>query len=505
MSRLLPVLLLLLSIPGLSQNLKQVDQYYEEALNDWDVPGFAVAVVKDGKVVFEKGYGVLEAGGTTKVDEHSLFAIASNTKAFIASAIAKLHQEGTLDLADPVTKYIPGFRLYDDYASTHARVQDLLTHNLGLGTFSGDVIWYKSNFTVPQVIERIQYVPKAYEFRGGYGYSNMMYITAGEVIHRASGKNWDQYIQETFLHPLGMRRTQTSVDNLRSMSNVATPHKWINGTHKPIGWAPWNNSGAAGGIISSVHDMAQWMIFHLNRGNHNGQVILEGSTIDEMIYPRNTHKITVDSRKFLPSRHFNGYGLGFGLYDMHGYLVVTHSGGYDGMYSRLAMIPELNMGVVVLTNAMTGIGTALSYYTMDRFASTKERDWSRELLEAFRNRKKAWDDRENARISSRVMNTAPSLPQKELLGDYYDPFYGIITVRSENDRLILEFADAPLLTAELTHWHFDTYKINWKETHAWFDFGTVQFISDNNRKVTGFEFDVPNDDIFFDEIHPKKR
>jgi CubicO group peptidase (beta-lactamase class C family) len=202
-------LLLLILIATSAQSFAQIDlthidKYAQQAQKDWSVPGFAIAIVKDGEIIFEKGYGVLEAGKSTTIDENTLFAIASNTKAFIASSIVKLAEEDKLNLQDPVIKHLPYFSLYDAYATNHARVEDLLSHKLGLGTFSGDVIWYKSGFTVPEVIKKIQYIPQAYEFRGGYGYSNMMYITAGEVIRKASGKNWDQYIQDNFLSPLGM-------------------------------------------------------------------------------------------------------------------------------------------------------------------------------------------------------------------------------------------------------------------------------------------------------------
>jgi len=485
-------------------DLSKLDAYISEAQKDWEIPGFAVAIVKDGKIIFEKGYGVLEEGKKEKIDENTLFAIASNTKAFIATSIVKLAEEGKLDLKDPVIKHLPYFKLYDDYTTNHARVEDLLSHKLGLGTFSGDVIWYKSNFTVPEVISKIQYIPQAYEFRGGYGYSNVCYITAGEVIHQASGKNWDQYIQENFLNPLGMTRTQTTIDNLGSVSNVATPHKWIDGKHTPISWATWNNSGAAGGIISSVHDMGQWMILHLNHGVWKTDTLFKQSTQDELWYPHNNYKITSRSREYLPSRHFNGYGLGFGLYDLHGKFVATHSGGYDGMYSRVTMVPEDHLGIVILTNSMTGIGTALTYYIMDFYAGVEEKDWSEEMRIGFEKGVESKKERIQKRLDSRVGGTSPSVKVSEFTGNYVDVMYGELEIIQQNGQIRLLFPNAPNLNATLTHWHYDTYKINWDNIHAWFGFGTVQFILDNNHKVSGIEFDVPNDDIFFEEIHAVK-
>ncbi len=507
MKKIFLFLFLFASLFCFAQNtpdLKKIDKYIAQAQKDWNVPGFAVAIVKDGEVIFEKGYGVRKAGTKDPIDEHTLFAIASNTKAFIATSIVKLAEEEKLNLKDPVIKHLPYFKLYDDYATNHARIEDLLSHKLGLGTFSGDVIWYKSTFTVPEVISKIQYIPQAYEFRGGYGYSNLMYITAGEVIHQASGKNWDQYIQDTFLNPLGMTRTLTTIDNISSISNVASPHKWIDGNHTPIPWATWNNSGAAGGIISSVHDMSQWMMLHLNKGNWQGTQIFSINSQDEMIYPHNTHKITSNSREYIPSRHFSGYGLGFGLYDMHGQMIVTHSGGYDGMYSRLAMMPDLDFGVVILTNSMTGIGTALAYYIMDAYSGAEEKDWSKKLHQSLKNGQEIYAKRIKERVNARKKGTNPLVSASQYVGDYLDDMYGDLQVVEQDGNLRLLFPKAPALNATLTHWHYDTYQIEWDEEHAWFDFGTVSFDLDNNLNVTGMTFDVPNDDIFFEEIHAVK-
>ncbi len=502
------ILLIILLFVGRSvfaqPDLAKIDTYISNAQMQWNVPGLAVAIVKDGQIIFEKGYGVLEEGKTEKIDENTLFAIASNTKAFIATSIGTLVEDGKLSWKDPVRNTIPYFTLYDNYASSEATVEDLLCHRLGLGTFSGDVIWYKSNFPVADVIRKAEFIPKAYGFRGGYGYSNVMYITAGEVIHQASGKNWNQYIRDTFFNPLGMSRTQTSIDGLKGLENVATPHKYIDGKHTAIKWATWNNSGAAGGIISSVHDMSQWMMLHLNHGVWKSDTIFKRSTQDELWYPHNNYKITSRSREYLPSRHFNGCGLGFGLYDLHGKFVATHSGGYDGMYSRVAMVPEDNLGIVVLTNSMTGIGTALTYYIMDAFAGAEEKDWSEEMKAGYEKGVKSKQERIQKRLDAHVSGTSPSVDPGDCSGKYVDDMYGELEVKEEDGQLRLLFPSAPDLDATLTHWHYDTYKINWDNVHAWFGFGTVRFELDNNQNVTGMEFDVPNDDIFFEEIHAVK-
>jgi CubicO group peptidase (beta-lactamase class C family) len=171
-----------------------------------------------------------------------------------------LVEEGKVAWDDPVQKHLPYFQLYDDYASKHTTVRDLLCHRVGLGTFSGDVIWYKSNYSAEETVRRASKVQQAYEYRAGYGYTNLMFITAGEVINAASGKTWDAYLSEKIFKPLKMDRTETSIDELLGINNVATPHKPVNGSNIPIAWANWDNMGAAGGIISSTNDMLKWLV-----------------------------------------------------------------------------------------------------------------------------------------------------------------------------------------------------------------------------------------------------
>ena len=485
-------------------DFKQIDKYLEEAGKAWDVPGYSVAIVKDGKIVFEKGYGVLEVGKKDKTDENTLYAIASNTKAFISASIATLSESGKLSLEDPVQKHLPYFELYDSYATSQATVRDLLCHRLGLGTFSGDVIWYKSNFTPEEVVRKARYVPRAYSLRSGYGYSNLMFITAGEVILAASDKTWDSYISDTFFNPLQMSRTQTSTKALASMKNVATPHKPVDGKNLPIAWTNWDNMGAAGGIISSVHDMAQWLKLQLNHGILDGDTIFSPSVQNEMWSIHSIQSLSLSSRDYMPSRHFRSYGLGWGLYDYHGKLIVNHGGGYDGMYSRVVLVPEENLGIVVLTNTMKGISPAVSNYIVDRYLNVPLRDWSSEGLVQQKDGDKYKADRLVARGKSRVLNTDPSFPLEKYAGKFHDKMYGDILIIYSDSKLRLEFPSAPELNAELTHWHFDTFRIRWDNVHAWFDFGTLQFIMDNNGYIRGLNFDVPNDDIFFHELHPVK-
>ncbi len=485
-------------------HIKTLDNYFARALTDWQVPGMAVAIVKDGEIIFAKGYGVQEYGQQQTVDEHTNFAIASNTKAFIAAALARLVWEGKISWDDKVVKHLPYFALYDAYATRHATIRDLLSHRLGLGTFSGDVIWYKSTYSAEEVVKHIRYIPQAYDFRAGYGYSNVMFITAGEVIKAVTGMPWDEFVHNQFFAPLNMDRTVTSVKTLPAMKNIARPHKTIAGRITPIPWANWDNMGAAGGIISNVEDMARWLILQMNHGLNGADTLFSPEVQVDMWTPHNNHKVSLAAQKNIPSRHFSAYGLGWGISDYQGRKMVAHGGGYDGMFSRVTMIPEEHLGIVVLTNAMTGIATPITLRAIDEILGTGNRDWSKEALSRAAKSAQRKQDRINRRVKARISGTRPTLPLSAFAGQYADPFYGQVNIVMENDHLVIDFVPAPDLKADLSHWHYNTFKLEWREVHAWFDFGTLQFVLNNNHQVTGIVFDVPNDDIFFEEIHLQK-
>ena len=489
---------------GFAQSeVKEIEKYIEKARTDWGIPGMSVAIVKDGNVYSNRGYGVLKAGEKERVDEHTLFAIASNTKAFISSAIGVLQAEGRLDLKDKVQLYIPEFQLYDSYVSNEATIADLLCHRVGLGTYSGDVIWYKSDFSAREVIGKIKYVPQKYSFRGGYGYSNLMFITAGEVIKEASGLSWHQFVKERFFQPLGMNRTVTSTNDLEAKGNFASPHKPIGDINQPIEWVNWDNMGAAGGIISSSEDMASWLIFQLNNGIWKNDTILNPSIQNILWTPHNNYIVSLKSKKDTPGTNFRGYGLGWGTSDYFGNRLITHGGGYDGMYSQVALVPELGLGIVILTNTMKSIATPLRNYIINAFIEKDVRDWSAEALEKQKEQNSMQKTIAAQKIA-RVPDTTPSFKPGEYVGIYNTNMLGPIHILFEGDQLFLKFENAPDLSAKLVHWHYDAWEIKWDKIHAWFDFGTIQFQHDNMLNITGFKFDVPNYDIFFDELKVTK-
>ncbi len=483
-------------------DLKQLNEYFAQMVQDWDLPGASIGIVRDGKLIFSGNYGVLEVGKDETPDEHTLYAIASNSKAFTSAIIGMLVQEGKLNWDDKVKDYLPYFELYDPWVSNEVTVRDLLSHRVGLGTFSGDVIWYKSDLTAEEIIKRVKYLPNAYDFRSGYGYSNVMYITAGELIRKITGKSWSENVKERILEPLRMDRTITSPKNLEGKGNFATPHAREDDNNIPIAWEDWEEIGALGGVISSISDISKWMIFNLNNGILGNDTLLSKETRNMVWTPHNNHKVDHTIQNDF-NRHFRAYGLGWGLSDYHGKLFVGHTGAYDGMITAISLIPDENLGVVVLTNGMKSPIMAATYYALDKFLGIETKDWSTEYLERVNKRQK-----EDSRIMNikekRVPDTKPSVPLEKYTGIYKSDIYGEIKVSLENQQLRMEFEHSSSLSASLSHWHYDVWEIQWDITHAWFNFGTVKFITDNNLEVKGMGFDVPNNDIFFEELKPYK-
>lgn len=481
-------------------DLEALDAYYAKMVKDWDLPSASIGIVKDGELIFTGNYGVLEVGNEAPPNQHTLYAVASNSKAFTSAIIGMLVQEGKLDWNDKVQKHLPYFAVYDDWVSEHATIRDLLSHRIGLGTYSGDNIWYKSDQSAEEIIKHIKYVPKAYDFRAGYGYSNLMYVTAGEIIRKVTGKTWGENVKERILIPLNMNRSIYSLKDLDKKGNYATPHMRKDDKNKAVAWVDWEEVAATGGLISSVTDMSKWMIFNMNNGIQDQDTLLSPSTRNTVWTPHNN--FTVDHTQPNPfGRHFKGYGLGWGLSDYHGKMLVGHTGGYDGMITAVTMIPEENLGVVVLTNGAKSPIMAASYYALDQFLGVESTDWSATYLEK-KNTSRANDTRIPDRIAKRVMNTKPTLSEDTILGDYQSDLVGQISVVKIDNKLKLIFEHHPLLSATLTHWNYDAYLINWDKDQAWFSFGTVKFNSNDDQEVLGFDFDVPNDDIFFEELKP---
>ncbi|HYE16211.1 MAG TPA: serine hydrolase, partial [Pyrinomonadaceae bacterium] len=483
-----------LAAQDLDARLREIDEYAARAGRDWKVPGFAVAIVKDDKVVFAKGYGVRELGKPGTVDADTLFAIASNTKAFTSAALAVLVDEGKLKWDDPVTKYLPYFQMYDPYVTREITVRDLLSHRSGLATFGGDLLWFESTYPREEIIRRARYLKPTSSFRSRYGYQNIMFLAAGEIVPAVTGKSWDDFVRERFFAPLRMKRTTTSHKQLLATPNIATPHNEMDGKLRVIHYDNVDNAGGAAAINSSVADMAQWVRLQLGRGTFEGKKIFGADRSREMWTPHTiSGAVSESAEKFNPTTHFNLYGLGWALNDYQGRKVVSHGGGLDGMISRVAMMPEENLGLVVLTNSETPLPTVLSNKIFDVFLGVPKRDWSADYLARARASREAAEAAAKKVEESRVTGTKPSLPLAGYAGTYTGAMFGDARVSEENGRLVVRLVPSPNFVGDLEHWHFDTFRIKWRESIVYpFPRGFVTFTLDQQGRASEMKIDVPN-------------
>jgi CubicO group peptidase (beta-lactamase class C family) len=385
-------------------------------------------------------------------------------------------------------------------------VRDLLSHRSGLATFGGDLLWYETTYTRDDIIRRIRYLKPVYGFRSHYGYQNIMFLTAGEIIPAVTGKSWDDYVREKFFAPLGMVRTVTTYKQLMSSQNVATPHNEFEGRVRVIHYSNVDSAGGAAVINSSAAEMAEWVRLQLGRGTYNGKKFFSADRSREMWTPNTVVSgVSESAERFNPTVHFNLYGMGWFLSDYRGRKVVTHSGGLDGMTSRVALLPEENLGVVILTNSETPLQSVLWYKVFDVLTNAPPRDWSADYL----TRVKAARERDEAEAkkveAARVLNTKPSLPLSAYAGTYGGTMYGDAKVSEENGHLVVRLLPSPAYVGDLEHWHFDTFRIKWRESVVYpYPRGWVTFNLDPQGRVSEMKIDVPNPDFDFKELEFKR-
>lgn len=468
---ILAITLFIIAVPLFAQQQSpppDLDAYVARSMKTFDVPGMAVAIVKDGKVVLSKGYGVRKLGESAPIDENTLFGIGSNTKAFTAAALATLVDAHKIGWDDPVYERLNGFEMYDPYVSKELRIRDLLCHRSGLGLGEGDLMfWPHTSFTRDDVVYRVRFLKPKTSFRTTYAYSNLMFVTAGQVVAAVSGESWDDYIREKMFQPLGMNNSNTSATAYQAGANWATPHSKVDGKLQPIARENLDNAGPAGSINSSVADMSKWMLVQLNRGKIPGtekRIFSEASSREmwtqQMTVPMNDAPAEI---KIL-QRHFSGYGMGWGLRDYKGRKLVSHSGGVAGFVTRVMLVPEENLGVVILTNAEEDSAfEAVLCHILDAYLGGDTIDY----ITAFKaiEDKEQKDAEETVKKASeaRAPDSKPSLPLEKYAGDYSDPWYGKVTIRSENGGLLLNFERTEKGLADLQPWQYDTFKAHWRD------------------------------------------
>jgi CubicO group peptidase (beta-lactamase class C family) len=442
--------------------LKDLDDYIVKQMHEWDVPGLAIAIVKDDKIVLAKGYGVRKLGDKTPVTERTLFAIGSNTKAFTAAALAMLVDEGKLKWDDPVIKHLPGFRLKDPYVTRELTVRDLLAHRTGLDRL--ELVWYGAPLSREQVLLRLRHADPGRNFRSRFSYQNMMYLVAGQTIPALTKTSWDDFVQQRIFKPLGMTSSNTSTKALEGAGDVATPHQKIDGKVDIVPWRNLDNVGPCGSINSCAHDMAQWLRLQLGEGMFDKQRLLSSGAIQEMHTAQMAMRYEGMMAKLNPHAHFMSYGLGWMLTDHRGVKVVEHGGGIDGMLSQVALVPEKKLGVVVLTNmAPNLLPGALKYRVLDAYLGAPARDWSAELRKTLKDGLKLADEAEKKQEKERIKDTRPSLALGKYAGTFHDDLYGDVQIIKEKDKLVFRYG--PSFVGDLQHWHYDTFRATWQVRH----------------------------------------
>lgn len=441
-----------------------LDAVVESARQRFEAPGIAVAIVKDGHVVMAKGYGVRKLGDPAPVTPRTLFGIASNTKAFTAAALAMLVDEGKLKWDDPVTMHLPAFQMYDPYVTREMTIRDLLTHRSGLGLGAGDLMYFPpTDLSREDVMRRVRFVRPSTSLRSRYAYNNLMFVAAGQVVAAVSGKSWDEFIRERILTPLQMTDTKTSIRDIPAGADVAWPHAKGDGRMQAVPASNADNWAAAAALNSNVTDVAKWMILQLNLGKNGEKRLFSEAVAREMWTPQ----MLVPSRE--PPKeladlkaNFAAYGFGWNITEYRGRRLVSHTGGLAGMVTRTTLIPELNLGVVVLTNHENGNAfNAVTYAVLDHYCGAPATDWVSALEIVQKRRDEAAEKAVRAAADKRNKETRPSLARVAYAGRFRDAWYGDVVIEERDGKLRMRFTHSPDLVGTLEHWQYDTFVVRW--------------------------------------------
>ena len=415
-----------------------IDQYIHRAMKVEKLPGLAVCVVKNGKVVFMKGYGVKEWGTNDRVDENTLFMIGSNTKAFTAVSLSMLQDEGKLTLNDKVNKWIPTFKLDNTLAGEQAIIRDMLSHRIGFGTFQGDFTYWKSDLTRAEVIERMAHIKAPYPFRTIYGYCNAAFVVAGEIIPVATGIQWEDFLKQRIFDPLGMTHTLALSKDLPFVENKTFPHDVVDEQIIKVPYGLIDNLAPAGSISSSVNDMSKWMILLLNKGTYNEKQIIPESAINRTWYP---HSIIGNGGRPFNKGHFSLYGLGFDIREYERRTIISHTGGVTGYLSSVTLVPDENLGIAILTNSIrNSLFVALRDEITDAFLDLPYRDYAGFYYNADHSETLARQKSVSQLEDSAAMIIAPELPLSKYTGDYTNDVYGKMSVVLEEGELHMKFS-----------------------------------------------------------------
>jgi CubicO group peptidase (beta-lactamase class C family) len=468
------VLLSILALTGERAAAQQAppkfDEYVGRVMQTFTVPGVSVAIVKDGRVVLAKGYGVRRLGEPAPVDAHTRFGIASNTKLFTATALALLVEEGKIEWDKPVITYLPAFAMSDPYVTHELTVRDLLVHRSGLGLGAGDLLWWPpSTYNRKEIARRIRYIPLATSFRSAYAYDNVLYLVAGELIEAVSGKSWEEFVRTRILAKVGMTDSDVRHSGATAGGNVAGTHAEVNDTVRAVDPFASDNTNPAGGIMSGAADMAKWMMVQLDSGRVADGSRLFSPASAKQLWREVTPTPIGDAPGGMSAlAHLRstmaGYALGLGVRDYRGHILRQHTGGLPGYLSKVAMIPDLRLGVAVLTNQESGLAfESIVYQVLDYYIGAKPPDYPGLFQQLRQKNRETLRQARATAARSRDSTAGPSLPLAKYAGTYRDPWYGNVTIAEEGKGLSIRFTRTPALVGDLVHWQYDTFLARWRD------------------------------------------
>lgn len=484
---------------------EQIDSLVQKTMNTFEVPGMAVAVLKDGKVLHMKGYGTrsIEKGG--KVDENTLFGVASNTKAMTAAALAILIDQGKLEWDTKVTEVIPEFKLYDPYVTSEFTVRDLLTHRSGLGLGAGDLmVWPSLNTTSKEeLIHNLRYLKPVSSFRTKYDYDNLLYIVAGVVVEKISGVDYETFITQNIFMPLGMNNSVVNWNLIKDKSNVIDGHAPTDGKLVTVGLSFTPAADPAAGVYSSVNDMSKWVQMQLNNGKF-------GAQLQDSIFSKDQHREMWTPQTIIRTgpgdynTQFKAYGLGWNLSDVNGYKEVTHTGGLLGIVSQVTMIPQLELGIIVLTNQQSGAAfRSVTNSIKDAYFGIKGKD---RITQYHKNvlRNEKYSDSVVADVWKNVeaVQKNKKMGKEDLSkysGTYLDSWFGKVNIFVQNGKLRFEAEKAPDLHGEMSFYKGNSFVVKWDDRSLNGDAFAV-FSLDREGTANGFKMEPvsPMTDFSFD-------
>lgn len=482
--------------PAPGSPLDGFDAYVASGMRDWKVPGIAVGVVHGDSVVLLEGFGVRTMGRPERVDPQTRFAIASDTKAFTGILMAMLADSGRVHWNDHVAKRLPDLQFYDQAMPHELTIRDLLTHSTGLAR--ADLLWTAGyGYDTDETLRHVRYLKPTWSPGTHFGYNNLMYGAAGQVIARASGKSWSDMLRARIFTPLGMTCSSTSVRQLPSLSDVATPHAIVDGALHTEPYLNVDVIPAAGAINSCAADMVKWLQFQIDSGRVHGRRLVSARNFRETHVPRLAMPMDPVYRALNPATKLRSYAIGWTVQDYHGHEMLSHPGDVSGMASTVGILPEKRLGVVILTNLEDqDLRESLMYWIFDRYLGVPQRDWSAMMLAEHRRADSADAANERLLQATRVRGTQPSHALSAYVGTYVDSLYGTSTVRLEHGHLV--FALSPTTVGDLEHWQNDTFRVTWRDHRFGKEF--VQFKLDpSTEQVTTLkqmpEVGEPDEDV----------